>query len=92
MFLLEKGRKIPFSAIPGEGDSKRERNVWFPVAKGADLSDDFFAAQKFLFQFKCTGIQPVVLPALGDQLLVTTALNDTTVIQNHNHIGIPDGG
>jgi len=44
-----------------------------------------------LLQFKCTGIQLVVLTLLCNQILMISAFNDLSVIQNNNHIGIFNG-
>ena len=45
-----------------------------------------------LFQFKGAGVKLIIGALLGNQLLVISPLNDSAVVQNHNGIGVPDGG
>ena len=45
-----------------------------------------------LFQFKCAGIQPVVGPLPGNQILVGSPLNNPAVVQDHDAVGVADGG
>ena len=44
-----------------------------------------------LFQFERAGIQPVVGSLLGQQLLVAAPLDDASMIQHHDAVGIADG-
>lgn len=44
-----------------------------------------------LFQFKCTGIQLIVLPLCRNEFIMCTTFNDMTMIQNNNDIGVFDG-
>ena len=44
-----------------------------------------------LFQLKCAGVELVVGALLGDQVFVGAPLDDPSVIQHHDAVGIADG-
>ena len=56
--------------------------------KGSGFSLPFLL---FLFQFKYAGIQLVVGTLFCDQFIVGAPLDDMTVIQNHNAVGVHNG-
>ena len=45
-----------------------------------------------LRQFSLTGVELVVAAVLGQQILVVTPLDDAALLQNHNGLGVADGG
>ena len=48
------------------------------------------AVPYLLFKLKCSGVEAVISSALCDELIMTAALNDATVVEHHYNIGIHD--
>ena len=45
-----------------------------------------------LFQLECAGIKLIILSFLRDQLIMAAALDNPSLLENHDHIGIPNCG
>ena len=45
-----------------------------------------------LFQLECAGIKLIILSFLRDQLIMAAALDNPSMLENHDHIGIPNCG
>ena len=45
-----------------------------------------------LFQLECAGIKLIILSFLRDQLIMAAALDDASMLENHDHIRIPNCG
>ena len=45
-----------------------------------------------LFQLECAGIKLIILSSLRDQLIMAAALDNPSMLENHDHIGIPNCG
>ena len=48
------------------------------------------AVPYLLFKLKRSGVEAVISPALCNELIMTAALNDATVVKHHYNIGIHD--
>ena len=74
--LLGKGAKAAF----GGKRTNKLKFAWWDETKALRISAALFLCMIFLFQFKCAGIKPVVSPLLGNQILVSSPLNNPTLL------------
>lgn len=44
-----------------------------------------------LFKFKCAGVKFAVHALFGDELFVVSAFNDSSVVKDHDYVGILNG-
>ena len=45
-----------------------------------------------LFQLECAGVELIVGAPFGDELFVASALDDAAVVEDHDNVGVLDGG
>ena len=91
-YLLSSGQLLKMHGsihMKGVGPSRTDLLGWRSLNAGSSLSTsscDLGRSRRALLQFQGSGVELVVLAMFGYQLIVVAALDDSPMVQDHDHI------